>query len=205
MFMKKKETIDFSSVLNDQRVPIVILDERWHRLFEKQSKSAKVSDLEKKLGDLLKQQGRLVTDLKELKSAKHQLMDGIVANMNVDSTPTGKLNEKKLQKSQKLILDINSKLKTSNNDLADMPYRIRETNAQLVVEGMNQCYQKMDSNSEELQAIKSRIESMREELKQLVAKQKDLEQENAAIYTYMHDVLGSQVMEMLDHHYHKKR
>lgn len=203
--MKKKETIDFSSVLNDQRVPIVILDERWHRLFEKQSKSAKVSDLEKKLGDLLKQQGRLVTDLKELKSAKHQLMDGIVANMNVDSTPTGKLNEKKLQKSQKLILDINSKLKTSNNDLADMPYRIRETNAQLVVEGMNQCYQKMDSNSEELQAIKSRIESMREELKQLVAKQKDLEQENAAIYTYMHDVLGSQVMEMLDHHYHKKR
>lgn len=205
MFMKKKETIDFSSVLNDQRVPIVILDERWHRLFEKQSKSAKVSDLEKKLGDLLKQQGRLVTDLKELKSAKHQLMDGIVANMNVDSTPTGKLNEKKLQKSQKLILDINSKLKTSNNDLADMPYRIRETNAQLVVEGMNQCYQKMDSNSEELQAIKSRIESMREELKQLVAKQKDLEQENVAIYTYMHDVLGSQVMEMLDHHYHKKR
>lgn len=204
--MKRKyESFDFSKLLNSMRVPIVILDERWHQLFQQQPKTAKISDLEAKLNDLLKLQGKLVTDIKELKAAKRQLMDGIVANMNVDSSPNGKLKDKKLQKSQKLIQDINEKLKDSDNTLADMPYRIKEANAKLVVEGMNQCYQKLDANSEELDSLNLKINQMREELKSMLMRKQDLEDENSIMYTYMHDVLGSNIMEMLDQHYHKKK
>lgn len=202
---KKRESIDFTNQLNSKRVPIVVLDERWHQLFEKQGKSPKVIELEKKLNDLLKQQGKLVTDVKELKSAKHQLMDGIVANMQVDSTPDGKLNSKKLLKSQKLIQDINAKLKSADNNLAEIPYRIKDANARLVVEGMNVCYQKMDNNSTELQMIDEKITQMREELKRLIALKQDKEDENVAIYSYLHDVLGSDIMETLDRHYHSKK
>lgn len=202
---KKQDSVDFTHLLNSKRVPIVILDERWHQLFQKQQKSSKVIDLERKLNDLMKQQGRLVTDVKNLKLAKHQLMDGIVANMNVDSSPTGKLNDKKLQKSQKLIQEINSKLKTNDNNLAELPYKIKEVNAKLVVEGMNQCYQKMDKNSQELDLLNESINTMREELKRMIVKKQDMEEENSTIYSYMHDVLGSDIMEMLDHHYRKKK
>lgn len=201
---KRRETVDFSHLLANKRVPIVILDERWHKLFQKTPKSAKVVELENRLNTLLKQQGKLVTDVKSLKTAKHQLMDGIMANMNVDSTPEGKLNGRKLEKSQKLIQDINSKLKNTDNDLAEIPYKIKEANTRLVVEGMNQCYQKLDANSEELTQITARIQQLREELKQLIVKKQDMEEENAVMYSYMHDVLGSDVMELLDRYYKKR-
>jgi len=201
---KKRDTVDFSNLLANKRVPIVILDERWHKLFQKTPKSARVTELERKLNDLMKQQGKLVADVKSLKTAKQQLMGGIMANMNVDSSPEGKLNGKKLQKSQKLIQDINLKLKNTDNDLAEIPYKIKEANARLVVEGMNQCYQKMDANSNELAAVTQRMEQLREELKQLIVKKQDMEEENTVIYSYMHDVLGSDVMELLDQHYKKR-
>lgn len=202
---RKSQSVDFTHMLNDRRVPIVILDERWHQLFDKQSKSIKIVELERRLNELMKRQGKLITDVKSLKSAKHQLMDGIVANMNVDSTPIGKLNDKKLLKSQKLIQDINGKLKNADNDLAELPYKIKEANSKLVVEGMNQCYQKLDDNSEELKEINQKINDMREELKRLIVKKQDMEEENTTIYTYMHDVLGSDIMEMFDQRYHKKK
>ena len=202
---KKRESVDFSDLLSSKRVPIVILDERWHKLFEKEPKSSKVVELEKKLNDLLKQQGRLVTDGKSLKSAKNQLMDGIVANMNVDSSPAGKLNGKKLQKSQKLIQDINGKLKETDNDLAEMPYRIREVNSKLVVEGINQCYQKLGTNANERNELDLKINAMRDELKNMIVRKQDLEEENSNIYTYMHDVLGSEIMETLDQKYGRKK
>ena len=202
---KKREIVDFSHLLIDKRVPIVILDERWHQLFHKQSKSRKIIELEKTLNNLMKQQGKLISDVKNMKSAKRQLMDGIVANMNVDSSPTGKLNDKKLAKSHKLIEDINNKLNNADNNLADIPYRIKETNANLVVEGMNLCYRKLDKNSSELTQLDQKIEMMREELKQMIGRKQDLESDNAVMYTYMHDVLGSEVMEMLDQYYKKKK
>ena len=202
---KKREIVDFSHLLIDKRVPIVILDERWHQLFHKQSKSRKIIELEKTLNNLMKQQGKLISDVKNMKSAKRQLMDGIVANMNVDSSPTGKLNDKKLAKSHKLIEDINNKLNNADNNLADIPYRIKETNANLVVEGMNLCYRKLDKNSCELTQLDQKIEMMREELKQMIGRKQDLESDNAVMYTYMHDVLGSEVMEMLDQYYRKRK
>ena len=59
---KKQKSVDFSNLLSSKRIPIVVLDERWHKLFEKEPKSSKIIELEKKLNDLLKQQGRLVNE-----------------------------------------------------------------------------------------------------------------------------------------------
>ena len=203
--MKKRKSVDISNLLSGKRLPIVILDERWHKLFEKQPKSSTIVELENKLSDLLKQQGRLVTEIKDLKSAKNQLMEGIVANMDVDSSPSGKLKEKKLQKSYKLIQDINDKLSVIDNDLADIPYLIKEVNSELVATGMLECYQKLDSNTDELMELEEKINAMREELKLMIIKKQDVEEANSIMYSYMHDVLGSDIIETLDHMYGKKK
>lgn len=197
--MKRRHSdIDFISLLSKKRVPIAILDEHWHQLFEREGKSNKINELERKLGDLMKKQGKLVNDVKELKAAKHQLLEGIVANMNVDASPSGKLKEKKMVKSQKLVQDINDRLKDADNELAAIPYKIKEANNQLVVEGLNYCYHKLNDNSDELETLSKRIESMREELKQLIVKKQEIEEENSTIYKCMHDMLGSEIMEVFD-------
>ena len=53
-----------------KRLPIVILDERWHRLFPEKEKTSEIRKLEKNLNELLKRQGQITNDLKALKKIK---------------------------------------------------------------------------------------------------------------------------------------
>lgn len=196
---------DLSTVIREKQIPIVTLDERWHTLFGRQTKSANVQALERKLNDLIKQQGRLVNEAKDLKAAKNRLMNGIVANMDVNDTPAGKLNQTKLQKSKKLIVDVNEKIKDVDNALEQIPYRIWETNAQLVAEGIRQCYETFEANSDELETLQKKIQTMREELQQMIDKKLVIEEENTMLYTNMHSIVGPEVMEEIDHLYRKRK
>lgn len=192
-------------MLRKKKLPIVILDERWHNLFMKTAKKPKISELEKKLGELLKFQGKVISDTKELKVAKQRLMEGIVANMESDNSSDTKFRDKKMKKSQQLIQEINDKLKQSDNEIAQLPYKIKEVNEQLVEASFDECYEKMFSNSETIQEVNSKINDMREELKRLVLLKQDLEEENTMIYSYMHDILGSDIMELMDEQVYKEK
>lgn len=195
---KKHKSVDFAKLLSKKRVPIAILDEHWHQLFEKEGKTIRIIEMERKLGELMKKQGKLVNDVKDMKAAKHQLLEGIMANMNVDSSPSGKLKERKMVKSQKLVQDINDRLREADNDLEEIPYKIKEVNNLLVVEGLNYCYEKINENSDEIEELNEKINSMREELKRMIVKKQEMEEENSTIYKYMHDMLGSEIMELFD-------
>ena len=61
-----------------KQLPIVILDERWHRLFPEKDKSPEVKRLEKNLGTLLKRQGQITNDLKALRKIKSDIMKEII-------------------------------------------------------------------------------------------------------------------------------
>ena len=46
---------------------------------------------------------------------------------------------------------------------------------------------------------------MRDELKRMVIEKQEMEEENARIYSYMHDILGSEVIELFDQYYSKHK
>ena len=76
----KKE--DFEAALKDKKVPILVLDQKWHRLFAIHGKTEEIKQVESQLNSLLAEQGKLNNELKELKKVKKQLMDNIVENMD---------------------------------------------------------------------------------------------------------------------------
>ena len=55
----------FSQALKGKRIPILTLDNKWYQLLTEESRAA-VSGLEEELNGLLKQQGRLNTEIKEI-------------------------------------------------------------------------------------------------------------------------------------------
>ena len=63
---------------------------------------------------------------------------------------------------------------------------------------MNLCYKRLKTNSQEIQELEDSILKMREELKKQILLKQDLEETNTLIYSYMHDLLGSDVLETLD-------
>lgn len=192
---KREKRSGFYDIVKNKKLPILTLDNRWHELFDEENKTAEIRNLEQKVNNLLKRQGKLVNDIKDLKKLKSNLLQEIVQNMDVSSD---KAKEKKLSKNKQYVEEINEKLDAYMDELGDLPYQIREVNEQLMVETIHAFYSRLDSNREELKEVMEWINKTREELKQKILLKQDLEAKNTKIYTYMHDILGAGLMEDFD-------
>lgn len=199
---KKEEEPDINesikSMISQCNIPILTLDERWHGLFPDYKKTQKIRDLEKKLNNLVKRQGRLNDDKKEMKKLKHRLMEEIISNMGEGVGSAGALKQKKQDKSQKLIREINVKLAQSEDEVNLIPFKIKQANEELLTESLKIWYRELDSNKEQIQALTEWITDAREKLKVNILRKQDMEMENNSIYSYMHTLLGAGVMEALD-------
>ena len=180
-----------------KNVPIVILDERWHQLFPEKDKTPEIKRLEKNLGELLKRQGQITNDLKSLKKIKADLMKDIIDNSETDTISESK-REKLMARNQKLVLEAKDKIEELEQEEVEIPRKIREANVALVVEGVDVCYKRIHQNYKDIQLLGKWINEMRVELKKKVLIKQDKEIKNNEIYSYMHDVLGPEVMELFD-------
>ena len=51
---------DFEAALKGKKVPLLVLDQKWHRLFAIHGKTDEISATEKELDELLKPEGRII-------------------------------------------------------------------------------------------------------------------------------------------------
>ena len=147
--------------------------------------------LEEQLSELLKEQGKLVNECKSLKTAKKKLMDGIVANM-------GNNSEKKSKQSQKLLLEMNERIDVGTNRILELPGLIKEANARLLTEGVKIAYRNMQGTEETLEILTKEIEELRLSLEQRELKRDELEDRRDKVYSYMHNLLGPEIVELFD-------
>lgn len=193
--MKKKSTSNIDAVLaaavSDSNIPVLILDSRWHELFPPGEKPESIVQLETVLENLLKEQGKLVNECKEMKRAKKKLMDGIVANMGASSQKVSK-------QSQKLIVQMNERIEAGTNRIMELPALIREANERLLVEGVKISYRSMKETEMALQEIKREIENLRISLEEKEQKKESMENQRDVMYSYMHDLLGPEMVELFD-------
>ena len=63
---------------------------------------------------------------------------------------------------------------------------------------MEQCYQVIYQNTEDIKVISDWINNVRVELKKNIVKKQEMEIRNVEIYSYMHDIFGPEVVELFD-------
>ena len=142
----------FTAALQGKNIPILTLDNKWYRLLDEEERKA-VRDIEDQMNALLKRQGKLNTEKKELKKLKKKLMGEIVTMVDAAGDhPTGAQTKK-----------------------------------------IEQHKQKIESARG---ATKIRIE-----LKKRLIRKQEMEQKNHAMYSYMNDLFGADVMDMFDLEY----
>ena len=185
-----KERQDFKSALIGKTVPLLVLDQKWHRLFAVHGKTDEIKELEVKLNTFLAEQGRLNHRMKELKKLKSRLLDEIVQEMDNKQT--------KVEENKRLVDEINEKLDECEDELMDIPRQIRETNDALMVLSMDYFYEKIRVNQTESVEIEEWINQVRIDLKKNIIRKQNRDINNREIYAYLHDIFGAEVINIFD-------
>ena len=126
-------------------------------------------------------------------------MKDIVDNM-VMSTNESDYDEKDkiLSENKRLITEINEKLEQCEDELIELPKKIARANEILMIQSMSYCYDKMHVNSNEANMLAKKIKDMRIELKKSIIKKQNRDINNREIYSYMHDILGHDIIDLFD-------
>lgn len=194
-----KEDKEYLEALAKKKVPILVLDQKWHRVFALNGKPQNVKAEESILNELLERQGQLNNDIKDLKKTKAKLMENIVQNM--DGTHEENVNDissRKLEEDRRLIDEINSRMEEYEDELMELPRKIQEANRTLMISTMQFCYQKLRDNVSEIDEITEWITQVRIDLKKNIIKKQNREINNRQIYSYMHDIFGAQILDLFD-------
>ncbi len=185
---------DFQSAIAKIKVPMLILDQKWHRLFALGGKPENVKELETKENDLLKRDAELKKELKDLKKVKENLMSSVMSNME----GTSDLVSKKLDDDKRLLEECKQRIESAEDELKDLPAQTDEINRELMMATMDYCYDKLRTNSTEAEEITNWIKDIRVQLKKNVIRKHNREINNKEIYSYMHDVFGMEVLNLFD-------
>ncbi len=196
--MKKQSEFDFvqeiRKALRGREVPVLVLDSRWHKLFPPGKKPPEIESLEKELNKLLKRQGYLVNDIKDLKRSKQKLMQGIVAGMQGESD----FDDRKKDNQQRLMLELRERIEEESDELMTVPRQIKDTNEQLLIVGARYCFDKLKNGDGEIAQLDKEIRELKNELNDKLDAKEDLEESMDSAYSLMHGLLGHSVMNIYD-------
>lgn len=186
-------------VIKSVKIPILTLDERWNTLFAELIRRPEIKKKTKLMNELLKEQGGMVNRVKEMKVLKKRLMTNIVDNMSeVDDKDANDLRGKKQDVNQRLIRDINGKLDDSKERLMELPYEIMQNNRELLLESMIYGYTIINNNEDKAEDLASDIERLSLELEEKIKQKELIDKQTNAIYSYLHDLIGADILEKLD-------
>ncbi|MCD7835817.1 MAG: hypothetical protein LUG83_04075 [Lachnospiraceae bacterium] len=195
---KKQEA--FMNALQGKNIPVLTLDNKWYRLLNEVGRE-EVKPLEEQLNALLKRQGKMNTETKDIRKLKKKLMKDIVAMVDRVEETGDKTLEKNIETNKRLLEECNEKLEAYQDELKDVPREIDRLNKQLMVMTMQQCYETMQENTDSIQEISGWVTQIRIELKKRLIRKQEMEQKNHDIYAYMHDIFGADVVNIFDMRY----
>ena len=192
-----KNTDEFRKALEHKKLPLLVLDQKWHRLFAIHGKTDEIRNVETELNNLLARQGKLNSDLKDYKKVKNQLMDEIVQNME-GSDGNASDKEKVRDKDKRMIDELNERIDAAEAELLELPQKMKQVNENLMILSMEYFYAKIKINTQESKGIEEWINQVRIDLKKNIIKKQNRDINNREIYAYLHDICGPQVLDLFD-------
>lgn len=186
---------DLKNMRAFKELPILTLDQRWYQLMPEHKKTDEVRYWERRVNELLKKQGRVLEDIKDVENLKGILMDGIVQNM--DETDEQK-HKKRMTQSRRLIFEAKDKLDELRGKAEDVPTQLQRANQKLMIETVKACYNTINENEKDLDALNDWIEKTRVLLKKNLLIRQDKQDMNDGIYSGMHSLFGSELMTKMD-------
>lgn len=193
--MEKEEKL--RRAVESKHIPVVTLDNKWHKIWTMVEKPSEIAKNEERLNELLRRQGKLNTESKDIKKLKKKMMDEIVPLMDDGDSSS----VKKAEDNKKLIEDCNKKLEDYEEELLLIPEQIDEINKEIMFSTMEQCYYVLHENEKDIEELANWIAAIRIEIKKNIVRKQEKEIQNGIMYSYMNDIFGSEVVDLFDMSY----
>lgn len=194
----------FEPALSGKKIPILTLDNKWHKLFTQKEYSTEIKRMESEMNKLLKRQAKANEESREIRKLKKAKMDEIVILADEMGKAPSKKLEKKMEECRETVTACNEKIDACEEEMMELPRQINHLNHKLMLATMEVCYRKLQKNTEELEEIDEWINGIRRELKKKVVRKQEKEAMNHLLYSYMHDIFGADVIEIFDMKYDPK-
>lgn len=195
----------FKPALEKARVPILTLDNNWHKLFTQTDTTPEIKKLEKKLNALLKERAKINTEEKKLKAVKRKLMDEIIQLADRYGGHRDQDIQKAMERNKEMVEECNERLKALEEENQDIPKEIEETNYQLMLKTMELCYKRLEENRKEIEYYNKWIQDIRVELRENIIRKQERETSTYELYSYMHNIFGRDVIDIFDMHYNPEQ
>ncbi len=201
--MSRREELYRPAVIA-KNIPLLTLDNKWHKLFTQTQPDKTITRLEKELNELIKRQSKVKGEVDKIRALKKKLMKEIVENAQEASIANDEKAQKKAEENSRLINECNEKLDGYREEMRELPEKIEKVNTELMLHTMEICYDRIKKNEKEIEETTQWVTQIRIELKKRLIRKQEQEQMNQALYSYMHDIFGADVLELFDMEYKEK-
>lgn len=188
------------SILQKNRIPLLIKEPEWVKLFG-DNKNKYIQESKEELNQLLTRQNVLKSYYEKLQKKKRKYMKMI---LNVSESVNNENNNNKekhlelLDEYKEKILEINEEIEDVKFQIETLPKEIRNSNFQLLTATVEYGYNELKSREKILNKSLVEIDILREKLKTLLEIKYSTEEWINETYTFLHDILGSEVIEEID-------
>lgn len=195
----------FKPALEKTKVPILTLDNNWHKLFTQTNATSEIKKLEKKLNELLKEQGKVNTEEKKLKAVKRKLMDEIIQLADRYDGQRDDTVQKTMDRQKEMVEECNKRLEDLAEENQNIPQEIEKVNYQLMLRTMELCYKRLEENRKEIEYYEKWIQDIRVQLRENIIRKQERETSTYELYSYMHNIFGPNVIDIFDMHYNPEK
>lgn len=196
MFRKSEVVIEKKDV-QFNKLPLLHKDENWINLFGN-TKDDEIKKYSDEIIELENEEKELLELLKTLDNDKKNCMTMILKVSDSVNTDKKKENIKFLDEYKEVLLNLNDKIDEVLFRIELIPDKIREANFQLLNATIKTGYENLSEKEKELSNAVEELDKVNKRMNELVEVKIRNENWIDGIYTFMHRLLGNDVIDNLD-------
>lgn len=184
-------------ILKKNRVPLLIRDKEWKKLFEGDMTRSMKKTYDT-LESLVKEEKEGTKEIRGLHKEKKILMNMVLKlseEANTNNNPQALNN---LENAKNKIIEINKKIDELQFKLEKLPNEIKKLNLQLLEETVTQAYSDIKSDRGRVEVLDREIKKLRQSLGSMWEEKFDKEKKVNNLYSYLHGTLGHKETDKLD-------
>jgi chromosome segregation ATPase len=169
---EEKKNVSFdASILRQNNITRLSIDERWTKLFVSMKISPELDKSEKEMGELIKTEAMLKNEQENLEPQKRKCMSEIISLTEEAFNNESDEAKKKLEECKNGIENINTRINSVLGDIEDLDGELKSANLKLLEDSIAYIFKTLKKNKDrsfeiqkELTEIEQKENALREEL-----------------------------------------
>ena len=186
------------NVIGMANMPLLMFDQYWLALFPREHKSARITNCERRIVDLMKKEARIREKLRLLSDKKQKALANIQSLTAEAFTYKKKSAILEIKRSKRVILAANAYFLLAGHQLKVVEDEIQKVNRDLLEETVKVCYALMHESKERIGFLEPKVIQLREDLKTITLELAETEAQYERTYNLLHKLIGADVINQLD-------